>query len=76
MLRSHLRYVTLLEFIDQFSLLCILLQTLMSFLILKLNGWTGRDDFRIKAELLQKELTEMQEKVWNSQLFCCSAGCI
>jgi len=44
--------------------------------MLKLNGWTGRDDFRIKAELLQKELTEMQEKVWNSQLFCCSAGCI
>jgi len=29
----------------------------------KLNGWTGRDDYRSKAELLQKELNEMQEKV-------------
>jgi len=33
------------------------------------NG-AGRDDYRIKAELLQKELSELQEKV-SCTIVCC-----
>jgi len=31
----------------------------------------GRDDYRIKAELLEKDLTELQQKVWHLLLACC-----
>jgi len=43
--------------------------------VYKLNNWTGRDDFRIKAELLHKELSEMQEKVCCPPLLFIQKSC-